>query len=174
EQLASQIQSDGVYFEQSSYYHRYTADFYTHFLILSRALADDLDEHSDERVGQRLSLALDYLMWVTRPDGSSPLTGDDDGGRLIALGERDRDDFRDTLAIGAVLFERPDWKHAAGDVPSEILWLLGPESLNRYDEIRREPPAELSKSFASSGSLVGRAGWWREAAFIFFDAAHPG
>ena len=35
EQMARHVQPDGVYFEQSSYYHRYTTDFYTHFLILA-------------------------------------------------------------------------------------------------------------------------------------------
>ena len=33
-------------------------------------------------------LLLDHLMWITRPDGTSPFYGDDDGGRLIVLGER--------------------------------------------------------------------------------------
>ena len=33
-ELDRQVRPDGVYFEQSSYYHRYTTDFYTHFLIL--------------------------------------------------------------------------------------------------------------------------------------------
>ena len=37
---------DGVYFEQSSYYHRYTTDFYTHFLILSRANGEMLPARS--------------------------------------------------------------------------------------------------------------------------------
>ena len=34
EQLERHVQPDGVYFEQSSYYHRYTADFYLHLRIL--------------------------------------------------------------------------------------------------------------------------------------------
>jgi hypothetical protein len=38
-QLARHVRPDGVYFEQSSYYHRYTTDFYAHFLILSEPAA---------------------------------------------------------------------------------------------------------------------------------------
>src|SRR5262245_22160282 len=34
EQLPKHIRSDGVYFEQASYYHRYTLDFYTHLLAI--------------------------------------------------------------------------------------------------------------------------------------------
>ena len=34
EQLPKHIRSDGVYFEQASYYHRYTSDFYTHLFAI--------------------------------------------------------------------------------------------------------------------------------------------
>src|SRR6266511_5657169 len=34
--LPRHVKPDGVYFEQSSYYHRYTTDFYTHLAVLLR------------------------------------------------------------------------------------------------------------------------------------------
>src|SRR5262245_8600010 len=37
DQASKQIRPDGVYFEQSTYYHRYTTDFYTHLFALIRA-----------------------------------------------------------------------------------------------------------------------------------------
>ena len=37
DQAPKQVRPDGVFFEQSSYYHRYTADFYTHLFALTRA-----------------------------------------------------------------------------------------------------------------------------------------
>src|SRR5882672_3513570 len=43
EQSRKQVREDGVYFEQSSYYHRYTADFYTHLFALTRANNIGLD-----------------------------------------------------------------------------------------------------------------------------------
>ena len=78
EQLPIHVQRDGVYFEQSSYYHRYTTDFYLHFLLLARAnhLA------APPQIDEDLLLLLDHLMYITRPDGTTPLFGDDDGGRL--------------------------------------------------------------------------------------------
>src|SRR6185295_4211192 len=54
EQLPIQVRPDGVYFEQSSYYHRYTADFYTHFMILSLAN----DEALPDEVSNGLTLLL--------------------------------------------------------------------------------------------------------------------
>src|SRR6185503_16559983 len=55
EELQRQVRADGVYFEQSSYYHRYTTDFYTHFLILSRLNGSE----PDSEVAEKLSGLLD-------------------------------------------------------------------------------------------------------------------
>src|ERR1043165_690330 len=106
EQLATHVKSDGVYFEQSSYYHRYTTDFYLHFLLLSRANNFALPGEVDES----LVKLLDHLMYITRPNGSTPLFGDDDGGRLTMFDDRAADDFRGTLAVGSVMFNRGDYK----------------------------------------------------------------
>src|SRR5258705_3140890 len=100
EQLPIHVRPDGVYFEQSSYYHRYTTDFYTHFLILSRA---NREAFSGE-VESTLRSLLDHLMYITRPDGTTPLFGDDDGGRLVMLDHNPANDFRATLSTGAALF----------------------------------------------------------------------
>src|SRR5262249_58405567 len=37
DQAPKQVREDGVYFEQSSYYHRYTTAFYTHLCALTPA-----------------------------------------------------------------------------------------------------------------------------------------
>jgi uncharacterized heparinase superfamily protein len=170
EQLPRHIRGDGVYFEQSSYYHRYTVDFYTHLL----ALADQADVALPRDVEQKLSMAFDHLMFITRPDGSSPFYGDDDGGRLLTLNSRRSTDFRDTLAIGAALFERGDWKFVAGKAPVEALWLLGPEALERYDRIESHPPSETSRASNESGYFVMRDGWSRESSYVLADCGPHG
>src|SRR5215468_4566086 len=151
EQAQKQVREDGVYFEQSSYYHRYTTDFYTHLFALTRANGIGLDRASEATLCQNLEAMLDHLMWITRPDGTSPLFGDDDGGRLIKFSARAANDFRDTLAIGSALLSRGDWKHVAGAAPAEMLWLIGPEGVEHYDQLKSEPPREISKEFKSSG-----------------------
>ena len=142
DQLPKQVRKDGVYFEQTSYYHRYTVDFYTHMSVLARQREAQLPRET----GERLAQALDHLMWITRPDGSSPLVGDDDGGRLVKLAGRAPNDFRDTLATGAALFGRADWKWMAGDAPVETIWLLGPQGLADYDNLSAKPPQIDRKS----------------------------
>ena len=170
EQLPVHVRPDGVYFEQSSYYHRYTTDFYIHFLLLSRANSFPLPEQVEEY----LVLLLDHLMYITRPDGTTPLFGDDDGGRLAMLDVREANDFRGTLATGSVLFDRADYKFVAGDAAEESLWLTGVEGLNRFDSLAAKPPSETSKAFPEGGYFVMRDGWTRESNYLLFDCGPHG
>jgi len=159
EQLARQVFPDGVYFEQSTYYHRYTVDFYQQALVLADANRLPLAGV----VRERLPALLDHLMYITRPDGRSPLIGDDDGGRAAIVGQRAPNDFRDTLAIGATLFDRGDYAYVAGPLPEEVVWLLGPAGAAAYDRLSREEPRRTSYAFAHSGYFVMRQHWDAES-----------
>jgi len=170
DQLPIHVRPDGVYFEQSSYYHRYTTDFYIHLLLLAHASGTSLPESLEEK----LKLLLDHLMWITRPDGSSPFYGDDDGGRLITLSERQADDFRDTLATGAALFKRADWKFVAGSAAVETLWLLGPDGLASYENLKPESPVECNRAFVEGGYFVMRDGWERESTYALVKCGPHG
>src|SRR5262245_21695990 len=174
DQATKQARADGVYFEQSSYYHRYTTDFYTHLFALTRAGGGMIHRETEALLRRKLEAMLDHLMWITRPDGSSPLIGDDDGGRLIKLAPRTANDFRDTLAIGAAIFRRGDWKHVAGDAPSEMLWLLGAEGVACYDRLQAASPREISQKFETGGYYVMRDGWDRDSSFALIDCGRHG
>lgn len=169
-ELDRHVRPDGVYFEQSTYYHRYTADFYTHFLILSRASGDKFESELEDK----LQLLLDHLMYITRPDGTTPFFGDDDGGRLISLDNRPRNDFRSTLATGAALFGRADYKHAANSAAEETLWLLGPHGLAAFDNLDACPPETASRAFPDGGYYVMRDGWTSDANYMLIDCGPHG
>jgi hypothetical protein len=170
EQLPRQVQPDGVYFEHASYYHRYTTDFYVHTMLLARARGLVLPQ----AVSQTLGRLLDHLLWITRPDGRSTLYGDEDGGRLLALHQREASDFRDTLQVGAALCGEGTWKWAAGPAGPEVLWLLGPEGLETYDRLWSVEPDSLVRRFPASGFVVLRDGWSKRSTYVFVDAASHG
>jgi glycosyltransferase involved in cell wall biosynthesis len=170
EQLSHQVRGDGVYFEQSSYYHRYTTDFYTHFLILSRLNNETLPA----QVEGTLQLLLDHLMHITRPDGTSPIFGDDDGGRLLFLDRRHPNDFRAALSNGAALFRRGDYKYVAGALAEETFWLLGLEGAQEFDEAEAAEPSSDSKDFPSGGYYVMRDGWTAHSNYLLFDCGPHG
>ena len=174
EQLPRHVQPDGVYFEQSSYYHRYTTDFYTHFLILERLNGAPGSPEIPPEVAAKLTSLLDHLMYITRPDGTTPLFGDDDGGRLLMLDRRASNDFRPALATGAALFGRPDYKFVAAKRAEETLWLLGPSGADQFEHLVPEAPAQTSKAFENGGYYVMRDSWSRDANFLLMDCGPHG
>jgi Heparinase II/III-like protein/Heparinase II/III N-terminus len=169
-QLPRHVQNDGVYFEQSSYYHRYTTDFYLHLLILLQLN----DYKLPQELKPKLELLLDHLMCITRPDGTTPIFGDDDGGRLIMLDNRPANDFRSLLSTGAALFNRPDYKFVSGGAAEETLWLLGVEGLRKFDQIEAHEPQKESAQFPDGGYYVMRDGWTSTSNYLLFDCGPHG
>jgi hypothetical protein len=170
EELARQVRPDGVYFEQASHYHRYTTDFHTHACIL----ADANDLPVSDAMRESLQRLLDHLVCLTRPDGTTPFIGDDDGGQLVVLDDRAPNDFRGTLATGAALFRRGDYAFVAGKPAQETLWLLGPEGLQQFQALKKTPPAESSRAFTSAGCFVMRDGWNAHANYAMIDCGPHG
>ena len=171
EQSARHILDDGVYFELSTGYQRYTLEFYLHLLILGARNGWTIPAAVAERVGRML----DFVLAVRCPDGSMPQIGDADGGTLVPLARRAQDDFRGVLATAAVVFERADCAWAAGGAAPEIPWLLGPAGLDAFDALRPAPPAgPASRLFASGGYAVMRSGWAPDDHQMIFDVGPLG
>lgn len=173
-ELDRQILADGVYFEQTSWYQRYTTDFYTHFIILKTLNGKETDKNLQEKLAGKIQSLLDFLMYITRPDGTTPFIGDDDGGRSLPHGNARTDDFRACLATGAVLFERSDYKFVAQDFAEETLWLLGAGGKQSFENLRAIRPATTSKSFKSGGYFVMRDGWAHTDNYLLIDCGELG
>lgn len=173
-ELDRQILPDGVYFEQSTFYARYTADFYTHFLILKTLNADEFKPETQEKIETKLRSMLDFLMALTRPDGTTPLVGDDDGGKILPRGNRRADDFRACLSSGAILFERGDYKFVAGGFAEETLWLLGFQGARSFEQLPPHEPEQKSFAFESGGYFVMRDGWTETDDYLLVDCGALG
>ncbi|MGH8161995.1 MAG: alginate lyase family protein [Gammaproteobacteria bacterium] len=170
-QLLRQVLSDGVYFEQSTCYARYTAEIYLHFFILAERNGFEIPSEARER----LCRLLDYLLAIRRPDGSLPQIGDADGGRLLPLVPRSADDCRDVFAVAAAWFGRSDYAWAAGGLTSEVAWLLGSDGCRRLERLEPLPPdGASSKLFPHGGWAVMSSGWERDAHQLVFDVGSLG
>ncbi len=175
EELNRQIHADGVYFEQSTWYQRYTADFYTHFLILKTLSGEETDKDLQTKLGAKLQSMADFLMYATRPDGTTPIIGDDDGGRCLPHSGSGRcDDFRHVLSTNAILFERGDYKLVAGEFAEETLWLLGDAGAQSFDFLRARKPTEASAAFEAGGYFIMRDGWTETDNFLLVDCGEIG
>lgn len=174
EEVDRQIRPDGVYFEQSSWYQQYTTDFYLQFLILHKLNGGKLSSRDHQKLIRGVSSLLDSQMHFTRPDGTTPLVGDDDGGKMLPKTTAAPNDFRGSLASGAVVFERDDYKWVAGGSKENLLWLLGPEGLQVFDSITARRPEDRSKAFVDSGFYVMRDGWSPDNNYMLIDGGEVG
>jgi hypothetical protein len=118
---------------------------------------------------ERLDLFVDHLADLTRPDGSIPLIGDDDGGRLVALEEREPSNVRAAIGTAAILFERPKYATVAAGIPQETVWLVGPEGASALKSLHGGKVADGSRAFASGGFVVLRDGWANDSNHAVID-----
>lgn len=173
-EISKQVLNDGVYFEQSTWYQRYTADFFAHFVVLRSLWGADRAQTETGRLEDRLEQTFDLLMHFTMPDGSTPLIGDDDGGRMLPLTDTRPDDFRGTLALSAVLFDRADHKFVSGQASQELFWLMGPDSLKFYDQMNAAEPTAASTEFSNGGYCTMRDGWEATDNLMLIDCGEVG
>ena len=171
EQVARQVLQDGVYFEQSTCYQRYTIEIYLHFLIL----ASRCGRHVPEAVPARVRKALDFLLALSLPGGTVPSVGDGDGGQILPLHRRDPNDVRGMFSTAAALFGRSEYAWAAGELAPETQWLLGPAGEVAFRAVAPAPPkASSHELFGTGGYIVMRSGWEPHDHQIIFDVGPLG
>jgi hypothetical protein len=118
QQLLSQVQNDGSYFEQSTYYHVYALDmFLAHYLI------------AGEPLPEKVARMAEFLHALLGPRREIPFLGDDDGGRFFHPYGPGSQYGRATLATCSVLFERPEWAGTAADLQQQAAWWIGESAL---------------------------------------------
>ena len=101
EQISRQIEADGGHAELSTHYHRYTLDFYLLALMVAQQTADPQAPVFAE-AADRLAR---YARTMSDDSGRLPGIGDDDGGSLFPLCERNPSDVSDSLQLAAHLLE---------------------------------------------------------------------
>lgn len=139
-----QVREDGMYFEQSTYYHVYALDFFLHSRIFAARHGIPVSPELDRTIrGMLSSLA------ALSQAGALPRFGDDDGGRLFNGARNLPSQMRDPLSTGAALYCDPEFKNAAA-LSEETLWLLGPDGAALFDAVPASPlpsrPVELAES----------------------------
>lgn len=149
-----QVLADGAHAELSSCYHCYSLDFYLQALALARHGNVAFPAAATRRTIRQA----EFLLHLTRPDGTLPQLGDGDGGRALALARQDYRSFTDGLGTAALLFERADLGDAAGGTHEETLWLLGPGSWDRFDGLARPAGGGRGRRRRGGSSVPGGRG----------------
>jgi len=141
EESNRQVRPDGVYFEQSLYYHVYALDFWLHARHLAQENGVIIPEPFDIVLRKMLDV-VQALSELGPPEGF----GDDDGGRVFNPRRNQVACMTDPLALGAILYGGDDYTPA---VTEEAIWLFGDKSVEATK--KRRPRAVVSRAFTAGG-----------------------
>jgi hypothetical protein len=144
-----QVRPDGMHFEHSTYYHTYALDFFLHARTLASRNGIAIPAEFDRTIDKMLEATCQLSR-----SGSLPRLGDDDGGRVFDPRRNRIEHMVDPLAPGAVLFNREDFKAAAGEITEEVIWLLGVEGGRQFEHLRGERSGPVSFALEPSGIHV--------------------
>ncbi len=140
-QLELQVYPDGAQWELTPGYHIMCLGRFDHGLRLARRGERD----AFEDFARRVESMYEYLMWIAKPDLTTPAWSDASPGSRKSL-----------LLEGARRFERADMQYVATH---------GKEG---------KPPKSSSKLLAWSGYAMMRSGWDADALYLGFDGGPVG
>lgn len=169
-EIEHQVLEDGTHCELSAYYHCYAADFFLQAMLLVRGSRFDFPKESWSAIEKML----EFVMSISSPDGTIPQLGDDDGGRTLALDQRNYRSYLDGLSIGSVVFGRADFKRQARRFHEEAYWLLGRGEWLAWLKVPSTAPSERGRTFSDAGYIVQRSGWESTDSHLVFDCGGLG
>jgi hypothetical protein len=141
-----QVRGDGVYFEQSLYYHVYALDFFLH----ARILASNNGFVIPQQFDNALQKMLDVIHALSEA-GAVEGFGDDDGGRVFNPRRNRVECMSDPLALGALIYDRNRYYSAA--LTEESIWLFGDKALSLLDKQGSQNQRTTSSKAFEDGGL---------------------
>jgi heparinase II/III-like protein len=161
EEIGRQIQADGGHAERSTHYQRYTLDFYLMALLTAQR---DGDSEAISTFGEAVGRLAEFTRAMADDEGRLPLIGDDDGGMLAPIAGRACNDVRDSLALAAILLERPDL--APWGLQEEAIWMTGRHAIEAAARLAPSGPIAVpSRTFEETGFVLARDGAGGHATF---------
>ena len=168
--LDRQVYPDGVYFEQTTQYQRYTCEIYLHYLQLARSTGWQVATS----IAPRIVRACEVVRAMTDGSGRMPLIGDDDGGLLLPLDHRAPDETAGLLLAAAVCLRRPDLAPGQRVHPALSYWLNGVVETESFLSTGLRDPIWRSVHCHNGGIAVIRDGWQCGDAVCVIDAGPHG
>ena len=162
-----QVRPDGVYFEQSLYYHVYALDFFLHARALAACNGTAAPESFDAILGRMLEVVR-VLCRTGVPEGF----GDDDGGRVFNPRRNRAENMSDPLAVGAAL-RGSDAIRQSAVLTEEAIWMFGERAAESCGHSSAASEKLPSVTFADGGLYVMATGG-EDLAQVLIDAGPQG
>jgi hypothetical protein len=147
-----QVRPDGVYFEQSLYYHVYALDFFLYARLLAARNGMEIPPAYDAVLGRMLDVVA-----ALAQAGPAEGFGDDDGGRLFNPRRNRTEQMTDPLALGAVMYSKDvhPREFSAARLTEEAIWLFGEQAVEELTRAEtKTSPAPCSMAFPDGGIYV--------------------
>ena len=150
-EIPKQVLADGVSFESSIGYHRLALEIFTLFFTLSNALNITLPDE----ISRRLEAMFDFVRAYLKPDGTAPILGDADDGRIVKFKERAAIDHSYLTSIAAVLFNQQRFK-SIKLIDEEAVWWFSEAGIKTFENlpVTNQPP--LSQAFNEAQIFIQR------------------
>ena len=130
-EIRIQILPSGITYERSLHYNRLVLELILWPLISLKCSGNKIPQD----IWSRLENMFEFIMHTSRPDGSCPIIGDQDNGRLLPFGTEELNDFQYLLSIGSLLFKRAEFKNVDQGYNIYSALLGSKYNLNMYEEI---------------------------------------
>ncbi len=140
-----QVRPDGVYFEQSLYYHVYALDFLLYARLLAARNGMEIPPAYDAVLGRMLDVVA-----ALAQAGPAEGYGDDDGGRMWNPRRSRTEQMTDPLTLGAVMYCK---EFSAARLTEESIWLFGNQAVEKLSSPQASP-AVRSLAFPDGGLYV--------------------
>ncbi|MBN2543170.1 alginate lyase family protein [bacterium] len=147
--MSEQVDSEGVQYENSFYYHAAVLEMFLYAFLWGEKNGKSFPENYEKKLKKMLR----FLENISNKSGAFPNIGDADNGSLLRLGsyyKKDYSNFSHLIQIGHVLLnDNEKYTKPANLIPEEIIWLT---KNNIYDNIN---PARGCNIYKCGYALLG-------------------
>jgi len=161
-QILLQTRLDGTNIEQSINYHKFDLEFFSLFNIINYNNIKKECKYLIEKM-------FNYLLHAIKPNGTIPLIGDSDDGKVLLLMFHKNNNFIELINLASILFQRGDYKFISKAISPISILLLGANGYNTYQNIKEKEPPKKFEFFENAGYFIIRNNWTDKANYLFID-----
>ena len=165
-EIRIQILPSGLTYERSLHYNRLVLELILWPIISFKCSGKLIPQD----IWSRLENMFNFILHTCRPDGSCPIIGDQDNGRLLPFGTEEVDDFQYLLSIGSILFKRSDFKKYDNGYNIYCALLGEKYNINLYNKIEDFKGQIKSIGFKDAGFYLMR----NDKNYLIFNGATRG
>lgn len=151
-EIRMQLLPSGMSYERSTNYNRLVLEL----LLIPVLLLKRNGHEIPQDIWYRLEKMFEFIMYSLKPDGTTPIIGDQDDARLLPFGTESNNDYRYLLSLGALLFTRPDFKQSGNGFNIYCAILGGTDTEFHFKQLATSSITHSSVAYPDAGLYIMR------------------